>query len=247
MLRGGHLDGNPYSTNGLAPISNCLDLTRGDRVDDLSSMRGAAGTFGTGGNCDPLRRRRTPKPPPRTLQVSTTSRAMPRGLRHAICPSRRGGPAVGRLRPARPRGGRAASCGPRAPADVSRRGGAPARRRGRAALCRGRVPGVPRVRMARWRVRTISVHWMPCRALGGVLVQGPGICGVLEYAEQGFLQRRGRIGLQGLPAARLRNISAYSLAPERCDQPVGWPERARSQLGWRHRLQHPDPLRHIHA
>ena len=149
---------------------HCLDIARGDRVDDFVSMSGPAGAFGTGGNCDPLRRRRTPKPPPRTLQVSTTSRAMPRGLRHAICPSRRGGPAVGRLRPARPRGGRAASCGPRAPADVSRRGGAPARRRGRAALCRGRVSGVPRVRMARWRVRTISVHWMPCRALGGVLV-----------------------------------------------------------------------------
>ena len=73
------------------------------------------------------------------------------------------------------------------------------------------------------------------------------ICGVLEYAEQEALHRRGRIGLQGLPAVRLRNISAYSLASERCDQLVGWTELTRSQLGWRHRLQHPDPLRHVHA
>ena len=70
---------------------------------------------------------------------------------------------------------------------------------------------------------------------------------MLEYAEQKTLQRSGWIGLQGLRAVRLLNISAYSSGTERCDQLVGWTELARSQLGWRHRLQHPDPLRHVHA
>ena len=59
---------------------------------------------------------------------------MPRRSRHAICRGRHGGPAVGRLRPARPRGGRAASGGTGALADVPRRGGAPARRRSSAVV-----------------------------------------------------------------------------------------------------------------
>lgn len=104
--------------------------------------------------------------------------------RHAICPSRRGGPAVGRLRAARPVGGRATSCGTRAPADVPRRGRVPPRRRGRAALCRGGVSDIPGLRVlptpprtvrvagapARWRVRTIPVRRVPDRAPGRVLV-----------------------------------------------------------------------------
>jgi hypothetical protein len=43
----------------------------------------------------------------------------------------------------------------------------------------------------------------------------------------------------------LQNISAYSSAPERCDQLVGRAERARSQLRRRHRPQHPDPIRSV--
>ena len=34
------LDGNPYPTHGLGPISNCLDINRGDRFDYLVSMSG---------------------------------------------------------------------------------------------------------------------------------------------------------------------------------------------------------------
>jgi hypothetical protein len=34
------LDGNPYPTHGLGPISNCLDINRGDRFEYLVSMSG---------------------------------------------------------------------------------------------------------------------------------------------------------------------------------------------------------------
>jgi len=40
---------------------------------------------------------------------------------------------------------------------------------------------------------------------------------------------------------------AYSSATERCDQLVGRPEFARSQLGWRHRLKDLNPLHHVNA
>jgi predicted dehydrogenase len=34
------MDGNPYPTHGLGPVSNCLDINRGDRFDYLVSMSG---------------------------------------------------------------------------------------------------------------------------------------------------------------------------------------------------------------
>ncbi len=161
--------------------------------------------------CHTRRVNRTSRLLRRTCKSRQRRTLMAGRSRHTICPSRRGGPAVGRLRAARPVGGRATSCGTRAPADVPRRGRVPPRRRGRAALCRGGVSDVPGLRVPRWRVRTIPVRRVPDRAPGRVLVQGPRVLPVVWRASHD--RARGAFGGPRHPGCPGSTVGLDAAAP----------------------------------